>query len=229
MRPNVYEFVKQIRDARWPDHLPPVNTITHEIGSFRAGNDPVLRDLFPNTKYYGCDMRAGPNVDEVFDVEDFGPTIDLLSDMILCCDTLEHVERPWKAVKRMQQALATHGLLVVSVPFIFGVHSYPNDYWRFTTEGLKSLFDRAGFSCFAVGQDPDEGAFPHTVVGVASNGLVPDAVKEVVERGSWRTNKHTLLQIPARQEGMVVAFDTEEELAEFAREVGPWWENRKKA
>lgn len=228
MRPNVYEFVKEVRDAHWASGLP---VIVHEIGSYRVGNDPILRDLFPNTTYRGIDMRAGPNVDTVCDVEDYGAGCHRgnYPDMILCCDTLEHVERPWKAVKRMQQALASQmgpDLLVVTVPFMFGVHSHPNDYWRFTTEGLKTLFDRAGFANFAVGQDPAEDGHPHTVVGVASNGLVQDAVREVVAHGSWRTNRRSVVPVPTHQAAMAVAFDTEEELADFEREVGPWWEKR---
>jgi len=30
--------------------------------------------------------------------------------------------------------------LFISVPFVWRVHAYPNDYWRMTTEGVRSLF-----------------------------------------------------------------------------------------
>jgi hypothetical protein len=32
------------------------------------------------------------------------------------------------------------GTIYLTVPFVWRVHSYPNDYWRFTKEGVRSIF-----------------------------------------------------------------------------------------
>jgi hypothetical protein len=34
------------------------------------------------------------------------------------------------------------GTIFIAGPFGWRVHGYPDDYWRFTTSGVKSLFDR---------------------------------------------------------------------------------------
>ena len=36
--------------------------------------------------------------------------------------------------------LTDSGKLIVSVPFAWQVHGYPDDYWRFTPSGIRTLF-----------------------------------------------------------------------------------------
>ena len=40
-----------------------------------------------------------------------------------------------------------------SVPFVWRIHAYPSDYWRFTKEGVKLLFPRIRFSALMYGHD----------------------------------------------------------------------------
>jgi len=70
-------------------------------------------------------------------------------DGVICLEVLEHVQNPFKAASELKRVLKPQGLLLVTVPFLVQYHgkgstsqghdSYP-DYWRFTHEGLQSLF-----------------------------------------------------------------------------------------
>ena len=111
-----------------------------EIGSGRHdyGADAYsLKQQFPAT----CDF-----VQSDFNAE-FGHLVvdvttmdfDAEFDAILCMSVLEHVDRFWDAIPRMQRALKPGGRLILSVPMSFPYHDEPADYYRFTTHGVRYL------------------------------------------------------------------------------------------
>ncbi len=110
-----------------------------EVGSLNVNGS--VRELFP-TPYTGIDLVEGAGVDILGDVlthrfaEEF--------NTIVCTETLEHVTQPWVAVDRMALWVKPGGYVIVTAPFSHPVHNYPGDYWRFTDQGLRQLFDDAG-------------------------------------------------------------------------------------
>ena len=40
----------------------------------------------------------------------------------------------------LTQLLKPNGHICIYVPFAWQIHGYPNDYWRFTPEGIRKLF-----------------------------------------------------------------------------------------
>jgi len=55
-------------------------------------------------------------------------------------------------LREIHRVLRPDGVLLVSCPFYFHIHSYPSDYWRFTPEGIRLLlegFDDARFISLA--------------------------------------------------------------------------------
>ena len=58
---------------------------------------------------------------------------------IISDNVLEHVDNPVKAVAEMYRLLESGGYLYVVTPFLYPYHSSPNDFTRWTTEGLKGL------------------------------------------------------------------------------------------
>jgi SAM-dependent methyltransferase len=115
-------------------------------------------------------MRDGPGVDRVLDLH----RIEIPSESVgtvLILDTLEHVEYPRIALEEVYRILKLNGIIVITSVMNFPIHDYPCDYWRFTPEGFKSLLKHFGsqFVDFAGNKQ-----FPHTVVGVAVKGTVPD-------------------------------------------------------
>lgn len=86
----------------------------------------------------GADMREGPGVDVVADLED---RADLGTFRhIECLSVLEHSRRPWLMAANLEQMLQPGGTIFVAAPFVWRLHSYPDDYFRFSLSGLKSLF-----------------------------------------------------------------------------------------
>jgi SAM-dependent methyltransferase len=114
-----------------------------EVGSYQvAGQEAIadLRPLFPGQSYTGIDVRDGPGVDEVADVEDL-PYPDGSFGTVLAMNTFEHVPRFWKGFAEIERVLRPDGMFLLSCPFYFHIHSYPSDYWRFTPEALEVLLE----------------------------------------------------------------------------------------
>ena len=114
-----------------------------EIGSYQvAGQEEIadLRGMFAGKAYKGVDMRPGPGVDCVANVETL-PQTSASVGSVLALNTFEHVAYFWRGFDEIHRVLRRDGVLVVSCPFHFRIHSYPNDYWRFTPEALLLLLE----------------------------------------------------------------------------------------
>ncbi len=109
------------------------------VGSRVYGNKEDRRKRY---KYaVGADMQVGDGVDIVADLE-LGCVGGYFAH-IECMSVLEHVRRPWLLTANIEAALAPRGSIFITVPFVWKVHGYPDDYWRMTISGVKSLFSDA--------------------------------------------------------------------------------------
>jgi SAM-dependent methyltransferase len=61
-------------------------------------------------------------------------------DYVWCNAMLEHVPHPERVAAEIVRTLKPGGLAIVQVPFLENVHSWPEDYFRFTIQGLRVLF-----------------------------------------------------------------------------------------
>lgn len=114
-----------------------------EIGSYQVeGQEDLaeLRSLFPGKEYIGVDFRPGPGVDCVANVEKL-PQPDGTIGTVIALNTFEHVRHFWKGFAEIHRVLRPDGVFLVSCPFYFHIHGYPNDYWRFTPEAFKVLLE----------------------------------------------------------------------------------------
>ncbi len=147
----------------------PFNTPVYEFGSYQVAGQEGFADLrafFPGQPYVGADMRRGPGVDVVLDLHNIGlPDASVGSVLIL--DTLEHVERPWRAMEEVYRILAPGGVVLISSVMNFPIHNHPSDYWRFTPEALRSLLRSFEFATVTWAGIED---FPETIVGVGYKG-----------------------------------------------------------
>lgn len=90
---------------------------------------------------FGVDMLDGPGVDEVRNLEARIPSTWLCAfDHIECISVLEHSLKPWLMAANLERVLKPGGTIFVSVPLVWRIHGYPNDYWRLTPAGVKSIF-----------------------------------------------------------------------------------------
>lgn len=166
MRANVRAFVAA---AAAEFDLPgPV----YEFGSYIVpGQETIgdLRPLFPGREYVGCDMREGPGVDRVEDLAQLS-LADESAPTIVCVETLEHVFEVRRAVDELLRVLTPGGMIVITTPFNFHLHGYPDDYWRLTPSCLQGLL--APLAATVVGSQGVE-SFPHTVLAVGCKAPLP--------------------------------------------------------
>lgn len=66
--------------------------------------------------------------------------------VVLSQETLEHVQGLAAAVREMYRVTAPGGLLYCQVPFVIGYHPGPTDFWRFSKEGIREIFEQAGYA-----------------------------------------------------------------------------------
>lgn len=74
------------------------------------------------------------------------PFSDQSFDTVVAFQVLEHVEEPHAMLAEAYRVLRPSGLLILTTPFMWGVHEAPRDFYRFTEFGLRHLFERAHFT-----------------------------------------------------------------------------------
>jgi hypothetical protein len=110
----------------------------------------IYRDKEDRRKRYpdavGVDMLPGDGVDIVCNLEDAQDVRDKIDnrvnkfDHIECMSTLEHSRKPWLLAYNIELLMAKDATIFVSVPFCWRIHAYPDDYWRLTPHGVRSIF-----------------------------------------------------------------------------------------
>jgi SAM-dependent methyltransferase len=94
--------------------------------------------------------RVG-QADLIADIQSMPGIEDSSFDTVLCTQVLEHVPRPWEALREMARVLRPGGKLILSVPHLSPIHEAPSDYYRYTRYGLEELCRQAGLELLQVG------------------------------------------------------------------------------
>lgn len=100
-----------------------------------------IKPLLASVTYRVLDPVPTYHPDIVGDVMSL-PLPDASEDAIICLAVLEHVPRPWEAMREMHRVLKSGGHLFLYVPFLSPYHAlegYYGDYFRFTEDGLRLL------------------------------------------------------------------------------------------
>jgi SAM-dependent methyltransferase len=103
-----------------------------------------IRPLITNVRYTVMDPVDTYHPDVVGDIQNM-PFSDNSFDAVICLAVLEHVQRPWEAADEMLRVLRPGGVLFGYVPFLSPYHAMPGyygDYFRYTDDGIASLFDK---------------------------------------------------------------------------------------
>ncbi len=100
-----------------------------DLGSHSAvPSDAITLDLAPAAGVYVVgDAHCLP-----FNADTF--------DYVWCSAVLEHVPHPGRVALEISRVLKPGGWAFVQVPFLENVHGWPDDYDRFTLQGLRVLF-----------------------------------------------------------------------------------------
>jgi len=91
------------------------------------------------TKYTVADLYKTPEVDVVEDARNMSFPSESF-DTVLVFQLLEHVDDTQAVVKEIYRVLKGGGCAIVTVPFLYAQHGNPQDFHRFTLEGLRYAF-----------------------------------------------------------------------------------------
>jgi SAM-dependent methyltransferase len=160
-----------------------------EFGSYQVtiGSIADLRTVFDRKEFVGTDVRPGPGVDRVEDLERLSFEDSSIGTAILL-DTLEHVQDPPRAMAEIYRVLKPGGVAVATSVMDLFIHNKP-DYWRFTPEAFKYLFRPFGETLVGYQGNPEK---PHTVfaVGVRKPAL-PCAESFAAIEAAYRSANRT--------------------------------------
>lgn len=70
------------------------------------------RCLFPDCRYVGVDLEAGPDVDVIADAADWSP--GPIFDLVLCLEMLEHTPRGAEVIRNAHRLLLPGGVLLAT-------------------------------------------------------------------------------------------------------------------
>lgn len=146
-------FLEQVARHDAPDVL--------EIGTLRWDQRKAThhRKWFSKEAHHvKTDVEAGMDVDVVADAHDLEPFGTCTFDAVLAMSVWEHLRRPWLAAAAVHRVLKPGGVALVGTHQTFPIHGYPNDYYRYTREGLEEIFRAGGF--YSV---ESEYAYPATI------------------------------------------------------------------
>jgi SAM-dependent methyltransferase len=105
--------------------------------------DPIVTDSI------GTEVLASPHgigqADVICQAEDL-PFAGGRFDTVLMTEVLEHTRNPLAAFAECVRVLHAEGHLILSAPFVYPLHEWPHDYWRFTRYGLAALCDLYGLA-----------------------------------------------------------------------------------
>lgn len=112
------------------------NELILNIGSSSEKN-------YPNT--INLDIGLFGDVDVVGDGKNL-PFKNDSFDLVLIESVLEHIDEPEIVIKEAYRVLKSKGKIYISIPFVFVFHGSPNDFNRYTLNGLKRRLELNGFS-----------------------------------------------------------------------------------
>jgi len=115
-----------------------------ELGSGGA----QFRELYDdrNIDYISIDLEPYQDLSIKIDLTSGIPIKDDLIDIVILNNFIEHFSDTHFILSESLRVLKKKGKVLACVPFLMQAHQVPFDYVRYTYDGLKKVFDQAGFA-----------------------------------------------------------------------------------
>jgi len=123
--------------------------LTGKILDLGSGSDSASYNRFltfrkPYEITYTDFYKEGPNLLKL-NLENRFNIRDKTYDFVLCFNVLEHIYNYQNVISESHRILKKSGVLICSAPFLVRFHPDPNDYFRYSHQAIKKLFENAGF------------------------------------------------------------------------------------
>lgn len=169
--PLADQFITDLMAMRAPKVL--------ELGTRRWSDDLVThhRAWAPDdAQYVMGDVENGTDVDLYADAHDLSPWFeDDDTDAFIAVAVWEHLRFSWVAAQEAFRILRPGGIAYIQSHMAFMRHGYPNDYTRWTSDGLSALFEWAGFTTVGVSMTHRVHLTPLTPVARWNEGAASEA------------------------------------------------------
>ncbi len=86
-------------------------------------------------------LHPCPYLDFTANLSEIIPLADSSFDTVVLTDVLEHIPEPSKLIGEIARILTPAGKLIAAVPFFYGLHEEPFDFYRYTEHALRRLCD----------------------------------------------------------------------------------------
>lgn len=145
--------------------------------------------LIPSThELITTDIIMSPQTNTVADAHHL-PFTDNSFDSYVAIEVFEHLQSPVKAATEIHRVLKPRGVAILSVPFLFRVHSDPNDFQRLTKSGLQMLFEN--FTDTEIAEFGNRFHVISDLITTASKLLIPLRLLNHVFRLKWLNSPST--------------------------------------
>jgi SAM-dependent methyltransferase len=119
------------------------------ILDFGCGDGRYKKYIITKNEYIGIDVAESghgenKNYDLLYDKKKI-PFEDKAFDVIIFTEVLEHIEDVDLTISELNRVLKKNGKIFVTTPFIWAEHETPYDFQRYTSFGIKKLFEKHGF------------------------------------------------------------------------------------
>ena len=131
------------------------------VVDYGCADGPYRHLLGAGTDYVGADLAGNPAATVTVQGDGTLPLPDDSVDVVLSTQVLEHVEAPLVYLAEAFRVLRPGGSLVLTTHGIMHLHRDPQDYWRWTSDGLHKVVTDAGFTVAA----------QRGILGLAAAGL----------------------------------------------------------
>ena len=158
-----YVVLTQLRDATIAKIRElTLNNSNQILVDFGCGDMPYRSVIEPVVgKYLGVDLSINPRAEHFIDFDSKTSLPDNYADIILSNQVLEHVDNPSGYLKEALRILKPGGSIILTTHGYWFYHPTPNDYWRWTSAGLKKIVEAEGYKINSF----------YGILGLAASGL----------------------------------------------------------
>ncbi len=129
---------------------------------FGCGDMPYRSVIEPLVgKYLGVDLEMNPAAEHHIGFDSKTTLPDNYCDIVLSNQVLEHVDSPDGYLKEALRILKPGGTAIITTHGYWFYHPTPNDYWRWTSAGLRKIIEASGFNIASF----------FGIMGLAASGL----------------------------------------------------------
>src|SRR5476651_1327665 len=143
-----YVHLSQLRDATM-QKMQELTASNKELllVDFGCGDMPYRSVIEPLVgKYLGVDLEMNPKAEHHIDFDSKTTLPDNYADIVLSNQVLEHVDTPSGYLREALRILKPGGSIILTTHGYWFYHPTPNDYWRWTSAGLRKTVEAESFT-----------------------------------------------------------------------------------